>query len=282
MDCTVGTGGHSEYILKSTSKAGLICVDRDREAIRAARERLEGFSERTTFIKGNFKDIEEILKKSGVNKVNGILVDLGMSSMQLDDEDRGFSFMSDGPLDMRMDREAERTAADLVNNLPEDELADILKKYGEERYAVPIARKIVEVRESDPIERTGRLAEIVEDIVPRRNKHPATRTFQALRIAVNEELEGLEEFIKKAFDKLFEKGRMVVLSYHSLEDRIVKQIFRFLSKDCICPPDMPVCGCSKEKRAEVITKDPVTPSEEEIDENPRSRSAKLRAAQKVA
>lgn len=273
LDCTVGYGGHAEMILASPgSRVKLIGLDQDVRAIAFAQERLKRFGERVMLRKGNFRELKSHLTEIGAPNVDGVLFDLGVSSPQLEDPARGFSFMQDGPLDMRMDHAADVTAADLVNGRAEHELADIIFYYGEERYSRRIARAIVREREHRPIETTGALASLITGAVPsvyRRGRiHCATRTFQALRIAVNSELDRLEPSLGDAVDVLTSKGRICVISFHSLEDRIVKHTFRSLAQ-------------GPAARLALLTKKPVLPSEQECRENPRSRSAKLRVAERL-
>lgn len=292
LDATLGLGGHTEKILESSDKTQVIGIDRDREAIRLAEERLKKFGSRFRAFHANFKEIAEIVNIAQVSKLRGILADLGVSSLQIDNAERGFSFRQDAPLDMRMNVEGdEETAAELLARLSEEEIARIIFEYGEERHSRRIARWIVERRErGEPIETTKELANLVARAVGgvrgggHRQKdkiHPATRTFQALRIAVNRELEGLKEFIETSVDFLESDGRLVIISFHSLEDRIVKRTFQRLSGKCECPPRLPVCICGARRTIEVLTRRPVTPSQEEIDENPRARSARMRACQKL-
>lgn len=283
IDCTVGAGGHAERILELTSPDGVVVgIDQDEDILKIAEERLKRFGERVRLVHGNFSDIKGIIKDE---RADAILLDLGVSSYQLEDKERGFSFMSDAPLDMRMDKKAEITAADIVNKSSERELSDIIFKYGEERFAKRIASFIVNERGSKPVTTTTQLSNIIMKAIPARFRprdiHPATRTFQALRIAVNHELEILEKSILNAVDILKPEGRMCIISFHSLEDRIVKRTFQRLEKGCICPPKIPICQCGIKPSIKIITKRPVTPSEMEIKANPRSRSAKLRAAEKL-
>jgi 16S rRNA (cytosine1402-N4)-methyltransferase len=282
VDATIGLGGHAEALLEANPQARLIGIDRDPEALARSGERLGKFGNRVTLVGGRHETLFEILKQHGIGRAAGILADLGVSSMQLDDAGRGFSFRYDAPLDMRMGGDGV-TAADLVNGAEEDELVRILREYGEEPMARRIARAIVAARAEQPIETTSRLAEIIRS-VKRSRPHeidPSTLTFQALRIAVNNELVGLDRFIDDAVGMLEPGARLAVISFHSLEDRIVKRAFRRLKGECICPPGMPVCGCGAQQLIEVLTGRPVTASDEELDRNPRSRSAKLRAAEKV-
>lgn len=283
IDCTVGAGGHAERILELTSPDGkVVGIDQDEEILKIAEGRLKRFGERVRLMHGNFSDIKGIMKDE---KADGILFDLGVSSYQLEDKERGFSFMSDAPLDMRMDKKAETTAADIINSSSERELSDIIFKYGEERFAKRIASFIVREREKKAITTTLQLSNIITKAIPARFRprdiHPATRTFQALRIAVNHELEILERSLLDAVDILKPKGRMCVISFHSLEDRIAKRTFQRLEKGCICPSKIPICQCGIKPSVRIITKKPVIPAEEEINANPRSRSAKLRTAEKL-
>jgi 16S rRNA (cytosine1402-N4)-methyltransferase len=283
VDATLGLGGHAEAILQ-TPDTTLIGIDQDGAAIGYAVERLARFGDRLTIKKGNFSEIKTILESFGIAKVDGIIADLGVSSLQLDAEERGFSFRGDAPLDMRMDPTAGSTAADLLAELSEEEIANVIYQFGEERFSRRIARRIVERRNAgQPVTTTRELADIVERSVKRSPKdkiHPATRTFQALRIAVNREIEILEEFINDAVELLTDDGRIVIISFHSLEDRIVKQTFQKLTGKCMCPPRIPQCVCGASKKIEILTRKPVTASEIETDTNPRARSAKLRAAQR--
>ena len=282
VDATVGLGGHSEALLREHPRLRLLAIDRDPEALEKSRERLRPFADRVTFSRGRHEELIDILKQHGIGEISGLLADLGVSSMQLDDARRGFSFRHDAPLDMRMGSEGV-SAADLVRTLEEGDLARVLRDYGEEPMARRIARAIVEARSVAPIETTGRLAEVIRSVKKSRPHEidPSTLTFQALRIATNEELVGLEKFIDDAASVLEREARMAVISFHSLEDRIVKQAFRRLEGECKCPPGMPVCGCGAVALVRVLTGRPVTASEEEISRNPRSRSAKLRVAEKL-
>lgn len=281
VDATVGLGGHSEALLERHPDVRLIGIDRDPEALERSRERLSRFGDRVTLVRGRHESLIEILKQLQVETVSGLLADLGVSSMQLDDAERGFSFRFEGPLDMRMGAEG-RSAADLVNSLDEYELAKILREYGEERMAGGIARAIVKARGEEPILTTTRLSEVIRTVKrPRYNEiDPSTLTFQALRIATNEELIGLERFVDDAVSVLERGARVAIISFHSLEDRIVKRAFRRLKGECTCPPNLPVCGCGARAEIEILTGRPVTASEEEERRNPRSRSAKLRVAEK--
>jgi 16S rRNA (cytosine1402-N4)-methyltransferase len=285
VDCTVGLGGHSEAILKFSLDTRVIGMDLDPAALAYSRQRLAPFGDRFRAFQANFRAIDAVLQQAGERDPNGVLADLGVSSMQFDSPERGFSFRFDAPLDMRMDPGAGDTAADLLQQLPESEIARIIFEYGEERHSRRIARRIVERREQGkPITTTTELADLVRHAAgghKRQQIHPATRTFQALRIAVNHELEGLGEFVESAVDLLIPDGRFAGISFHSLEDRILKRELRKLSGHCECPPRMPVCSCGARKVVEVLTKRPVAPGDREIDENPRARSAKLRACRKL-
>jgi 16S rRNA (cytosine1402-N4)-methyltransferase len=285
VDCTVGYGGHSEAILKSSQNTRVLGMDLDPAALAYSRERLAPFGERFQAFKANFRAINAVLQQANEREPNGILVDLGVSSLQFDSPERGFSFRFDAPLDMRMDPTKGDTAADLLQQLPESEIARIIFEFGEERHSRRIARRIVECREQGkPITTTTELADLVRQATGghKRNQiHPATRTFQALRIAVNHELEGLGEFVESAVDLLIPEGRFVGISFHSLEDRILKRELKKLSGHCECPPRLPVCACGAREVVEVLTRRPVAPGFSEIDENPRARSAKLRACKKI-
>ncbi len=283
IDGTVGAGGHAAAILEASAPDGqLFGLDRDQSALKLAEQRLAEFGSRVHLVHSNFDQFRQVATQHNIPRAHGILLDLGISSMHVDQAERGFSFMADGPLDMRMDPTAGQTAADLVNHLPEKELADLLYQYGEERQSRRIARAIVKAR---PIRRTRELAQVIAGAVGGRREgsqgriHPATRSFQALRIAVNDELVALERALPQAINWLQPGGRLAVISFHSLEDRIVKQYFRQESQDCICPPEQPVCTCKHKATINIITKRPITPSLQEIDENPRARSAKLRVVE---
>ena len=286
VDATLGLGGHSREILERQPKARLIGLDQDADAIEIAKQNLAEFGDRVTIVHTNFVNIREALVELEIDSVNGIIADLGVSSLQFDSETRGFSFRFDAPLDMRMDAEGEYpTAAELLQTLSQEEIANTIYQFGEERFSRRIARRIVERREAgNPVATTRELAELVERAVPRSKKdkiHPATRTFQALRIAVNNELGVLENFLSDSVESLAPGGRLAVISFHSLEDRIVKQTFLKLSGRCQCPPRLPICQCGAVKKVEILTKKPVVPTETELSENPRSRSAKLRAVRKL-
>jgi 16S rRNA (cytosine1402-N4)-methyltransferase len=286
VDCTVGAGGHADAILEASSPDGrLLGLDRDPAAIALSRRRLARFGDRARIEHGDFRDLLASARRAGFFAVDGIVADLGVSSMQLDDRARGFSFRGDGPLDMRMDPSSGgSTAADLLASLPETEIRRILRVYGEERLAGPIARALVRRRESAPVRTSSELAALVERVAgPAARRfaiHPATRTFQALRIAVNRELEGLDAFVADAVSLLRRGGRLSVIAFHSLEDRAVKHAMRALAERCICPPGLPVCGCGRENVVRVLTAKPVVPSRPEVDSNPRARSAKLRAVER--
>ncbi len=279
LDCTAGAGGHSYGILEASSPHGqLLAIDLDPLAIQLTTERLKPFANRATVVHDSYINAARILQHQGWDKVDGIVLDLGVSSMQLDQEERGFSFRTDAPLDMRFDPTRGPTAADLLNNLSEKELADLIWRYGEERFSRRIARRIVQNR---PILTTSQLAEAVHSAIGTRGKiDTATRTFQAIRIAVNDELRTIEEAIPSLIELLNPKGRLAIISFHSLEDRIVKQTFRRESVDCICPPEQPICTCGHVASVRDLTRRPISPSEEEVRENPRARSAKLRVVEK--
>lgn len=284
VDATLGGGGHALKILSSVPRVRLLAIDRDAEAITRGKVLLEPFGERVTFIRDNFRNIGEIIATQGLSQVDGILADIGLSTFQLESEARGFSFMKDARLDMRMDKTQDKTAFDLVNTLDASELERIFSQYGEERFSRRIARRIVEQRGSAPIETTGELKDLIHSSIPAKYKRekidPATRVFQALRIAVNDELGSLSEFLDNAVGSLAKGGRLVVISFHSLEDRIVKRKFKEFSRDCICPPRIPKCVCDHVKSLELLTKKALRPTEEEVASNPRARSAKLRAARR--
>lgn len=285
VDCTLGGGGHARAIMeRSDGWARLIGIDRDPQAILAARQVLEPFGENVRIVQGNFKDLATLLDDVAAGQVDGILADLGVSSHQLDTAERGFSYHNE-PLDMRMGPDAPHTAAELLEQLEEDELVHILRTYGEERWAHRIAKAIVRRRAQRPIQTATDLAEIVKHAIPaaarRSGPHPARRSFQALRIAVNDELEALRRFLSVAVERLAPGGRIVVISFHSLEDRIVKQAFLNEARGCICPPELPVCACHRTPRLHILTRKPVVATKDEIEANPRARSAKLRAAMRV-
>ena len=286
VDGTLGGGGHAEAVLTRLGQADrLIGIDRDWEAVHAAGERLSTFGGRFTALHGNFFDMKALLGEIGVTEVNGILLDLGVSSHQLDKSARGFSYKTEAPLDMRMDQSAGLSAKDVVNTYPEAELARIFFEYGEERFSRRIAEKICRAREQYPIETTLQLAQIVREAIPAKYRnepqHPARRTFQALRIEVNGELKGLDHAVEQACDLLQKGGRLCIITFHSLEDRIVKQAFRRFENPCTCPPSAPICICGKLPKAKILTKKPLTASAEEEAQNSRSTSAKLRCIEKI-
>ena len=284
VDCTVGGGGHSFEIAKRMANGHLYAFDRDQEAIVASKERLKEF-DNVTFIHDNYKKAKEDLDNLGVAGVDGVLIDLGVSSPQLDHGERGFSFLHEGRLDMRMDRRQKLSAYEVVNTHPKEKLVEILYKYGEESNAKNIVQKIIEAREKSPIETTMELKNIVESAFPKKVIYGkggvSKQTFQAIRIEVNGELEGLEQALQNLVDLLGKGGRMAVISFHSLEDRIVKNLFKNLSTDCICPPKTPVCICGHKASVKLINKKPITASKEELEFNPRSSSAKLRIIEKL-
>ena len=279
IDATVGLGGHAEALLTRYPAARLIAIDRDPRALEIARDRLRKFEERVTFVQGRHERLIDILKQSKIDAASGVLADLGVSSMQLDDASRGFSFRFDAPLDMRMGPDS-TSAAELVNTLEESELRKILRDYGEEPMAKRIARAIVEAR---PLATTTQLADVIRSVKRAKPNDidPSTLTFQALRIAANEELVGLDQFVTDAVEVLESGARIAVIAFHSLEDRIIKRALRRLEGECICPPNLPVCGCGAKDVVKILTKRPVTASEDEVKRNPRSRSAKLRVAEKL-
>ena len=285
-DGTLGGGGHSEAILKRLGETGmLIGFDQDADAIEAASERLSPFGDKVRIIRSNYRNMREELVKLGISSLDGIVLDLGVSSYQLDHFERGFSYRGDAPLDMRMDQRQEKTAADIVNEYDEMSLQRILRDYGEERFAGRIARSIVQARAQSPIETTGQLTEIIRKAIPAKNRevggHPAKRSFQAIRIEVNGELDVLQDSLDEMIDLLNDGGRICVITFHSLEDRIVKNIFQKNENPCTCPPSFPVCVCGKKSKGRVVTRKPILPGEEEISENSRSKSAKLRVFERI-
>lgn len=285
-DGTTGGGGHSRLIAEQLNEKGrLICIDRDDAALTAARARLTGFACHIDFVKSNFMDMDQVFESLGVSAVNGILLDLGVSSHQLDTPERGFSYQNDAPLDMRMDRAQNLTAREVVNGYSEERLREIIGSYGEERYAGRIAAAIAARRERQPIETTAELSDIVRSAMPsaarREKQHPAKRTFQAIRIEVNGELSAVQTALDKAAPCLSTGGRLAVISFHSLEDRIVKQTFANLARGCVCPKEFPVCVCGRKPQVRLIGKGGVTASEDELRDNPRARSARLRTAEKL-
>ena len=285
VDCTAGGGGHSSAIAARLTTGHLYSFDQDEDAIKAASERLAPFGDKVTVIRENFRNAAATLRSMGIEHIDGATADLGVSSYQLDNEERGFSYMADAPLDMRMDRRGNLTARDVVNNYPEEELARILFAYGEEKFSRKIAAAIVREREAEPIENTLRLSDIIKNAIPAAARngghHPAKRSFQAIRIEVNSELSIIEPAIKELASMLNPGGRISVITFHSLEDRAVKNAFAELSSGCVCPPSFPVCVCGKKPMMKIVTKKPVLPADSELEINPRARSAKLRAAVKL-
>ena len=284
LDGTLGRAGHSREIAARLTTGRLVCVDRDQDALDAARERLAPWMDRISLVHSNFCELDAILDGLGLTGVDGMLFDLGVSSPQLDDAERGFSYMADAPLDMRMDRSDTLTARTVVNEWPREELRRIFSQYGEERYAGPIAAAIERRRQERPIETTLDLVEVIRSAMPakalREKQHPAKRCFQAIRIAVNDELSSVDRMIRAAVPRLNPGGRLAVISFHSLEDRIVKNGLAEFAKGCTCPPDFPVCVCGKEPVIRLVTRKPIVSGQQELEENPRARSAKLRVAEK--
>ena len=285
LDGTLGRAGHSLEIAKRLTTGRLICLDRDETAIQAAEIRLADYKDRVTLVHSNFSRIADVLQELDIDGVDGMLFDLGVSSPQLDEADRGFSYMHDAPLDMRMDRTAALTARDVVNGWSYEELRLILFEYGEERYAPAIAKAIVKRRQESPIETTGQLVDIIRGAMPpaalREKQHPAKRSFQAIRIAVNDELGELPPMLKAAAELLRPGGRLAVISFHSLEDRIIKKTLQELATGCTCPPNFPVCVCGKKPKMKLVSRKPIVAGEAELVYNPRARSAKLRVAEKL-
>ena len=285
LDCTLGGGGHSELIWKKLTTGRLIAIDKDEEALAFAKQRLAEYADKVTFVHSDFKRADEVLDEWNIDNIDGVLMDLGVSSYQLDAAERGFSYRFDAPLDMRMDKTQFLTAFNVVNEYNEMDIADILFRYGEERYARKIAANIIRYRADNTIRTTGQLAEIVEKSYPPKERfkggNPCKRTFQAIRIEVNGELRELDEIIGKLAERLNKGGRICVITFHSLEDRIVKREFQYLEAKCICPPKQPVCTCNKVQTVKIITKKPVVASEEELAVNSRAQSAKLRVAERV-
>ena len=286
VDCTLGGGGHSKGFLERISPDGtLIGIDQDTNALAAAQQNLCDYSGRVTYVHSNYSNLDEILNTYAPDGVDGILFDIGVSSHQLDEKDRGFSYMQDAPLDMRMDQSRSMTARDVVNTYSEDELHRIIKEYGEERWAKRIAKFIVEFRSKQPIETTGELVDIIKRAIPKgareEGSHPAKRTFQAIRIELNKELEVLQNNLDDMIELLNPGGRICIITFHSLEDRIVKTIFKKNENPCTCPSHFPVCVCGKESKGNVVGRKPILPSEEELEVNSRSKSAKLRVFERV-
>lgn len=285
VDGTLGGGGHSEEILKRNDTLRLIGIDRDTEAISAAQKRLDAFSGRVSFVNSNFSDIKSVLSSLNIEKIDGAVLDLGVSSYQLDNGERGFSYMKDAPLDMRMNQKDTKSAYDVVNGYERSELCDIFFRYGEEKWSKRIAEFIVKRREKEPIKTTKELSDIISAAIPagarEKGSHPAKRVFQAIRIEVNGELEILETAVRDFVSCLNSGGRLAIITFHSLEDRIVKQCFGELAAGCTCPRDFPVCVCGKKPAVKIITKKPIKPSKEETEINLRSKSAKLRIAEKL-
>ena len=285
VDGTLGLGGHSMEIARRLTTGRLIAIDQDETAIERSKVRLAPWADRITFVRGNFRSLGKILDDLGIERVNGMLFDLGVSSPQLDEAERGFSYMADAPLDMRMDQSAPVTASTVVNTWPERELVRILRDYGEERYANRIAANIVRAREKKPIETTLELVDIIKSAMPgaalREKQHPAKRSFQAIRIAVNDELGAVERMMQAAVARLNPGGRLAVITVHSLEDRIVKNAMNEAAQGCTCPKEFPVCVCGKTPRVRILSRKPILSSAQELAENPRARSAKLRVAEKI-
>lgn len=285
LDGTLGRAGHSREIAKRLTTGRLICVDRDDAALEAAKERLADWMDRVTLVHSNFDQVGDIVANLGLPGVDGMLFDLGVSSPQLDDGARGFSYMADAPLDMRMDRSEGLTAADVVNTWPQEELKRILFQYGEERYAPLIAAAIVRRRQERPIGTTLELVDVIKSAMPgkalKEKQHPAKRSFQAIRIAVNDELTAVERVMGDAISRLAPGGRLAVITFHSLEDRIVKNAMQEAAKGCTCPPEFPVCVCGRTPQVKLLTRKPVVAGQEELEENPRARSAKLRVCEKL-
>lgn len=283
-DGTMGGGGHSREILKKLENGKLIGFDRDGDAIKVCRERLAAFSDKVVFVNRNFNDVCDVLQELGIDGLDGAVLDLGVSSYQLDCEERGFSYNADAPLDMRMDQTASFSAYNVINEYTEKELADVILAYGEDRWAKRIAEFIVKEREIAPIKTTGQLVSIIKKAVPKGARqdgpHPAKRTFQAVRIEVNNELSGLSKAVEDFISVLKPGGRLCIITFHSLEDRIVKEVYTRLAKGCVCPGDIPVCVCGKTSQGKVVTRKPIAPGEAELTDNPRARSAHLRIFEK--
>lgn len=285
VDGTLGGGGHSLEICRRLGKNGrLIGIDRDMDAIRAAKDRLRDYADRVTIVHGNYQDIDSVLRGLSLSGVDGIVLDLGVSSYQLDNAERGFTYREDTPLDMRMDQSQSMTARDIVNNYSEQELYRVIRDYGEDGFAKNIAKHIVRRRQEHPIETTGELNEIIKAAIPARVRqntgHPSKKTFQAIRIELNRELEILEQSVDKMIELLNPNGRLCIITFHSLEDRIVKNIFRRNMNPCICPPEFPVCTCGRVSLGHVVTRKPIVPDEAELESNKRAKSSKLRVFEK--
>ncbi len=286
VDGTLGGAGHASHVCALLNENGrFVGIDQDNNALKVSGERLQGYKPEINLVKSNFVDVKDVLNNLNIEKVDGMLIDLGVSSHQLDEKDRGFSYMQDAPLDMRMNQDATYDAYDVVNNMAEDDLYHVIRDYGEEKWAKRIASFICEAREEKPIETTFELVEIIKKAIPKKARidgpHPAKRTFQAIRIAVNRELEIIEPTIRDIVDRLNPGGRLCIITFHSLEDRIVKQTFKQLENPCTCPSSLPICVCGKKPLVKVITRKPILPSNLEVEENPRSRSAKLRIVEKL-
>ncbi len=285
VDGTCGGGGHSFEIAKRLTTGRLIGIDQDEDAIKAASKRLSVYGDKITMVRNNFSELSDICKDLGIEKIDGLLIDLGVSSFQLDEAERGFSYSADAPLDMRMDQRKKLSAYDVVNTYSEEELRRILFEYGEEKFSAKIAEKIVSERSRSPIRTTLELSELIKSAIPAAARngghHPAKRSFQAIRIEVNGELDVISPAINSAASLLNKGGRMAIITFHSLEDRIVKQTYAKLAEGCVCPKSFPVCVCGNKPKIKIITKKPILPSEKELEENPRSRSAKLRVAEKL-
>ncbi|MFY9495036.1 MAG: 16S rRNA (cytosine(1402)-N(4))-methyltransferase RsmH [Limnochordia bacterium] len=285
VDCTLGAAGHSTAILAAEPTVRLIGIDQDPQALERASLRLAAYTGQVTLVQDNFRNLERILDGLGIGKVDGVLMDIGVSSPQLDDADRGFSYQQDAPLDMRMDPNQPIDAKTIINTYSAEELTKIIKMYGEERWASRISDFIVRERKRAPLETTGELVDLIKRAIPAKARatgpHPARRTFQALRIAVNDELNALQQGLEQAVEVLAAQGRLAVITFHSLEDRIVKNFFQEMLGKCICPPDFPVCVCGRTPQGRLVTRGPLLPSQEELEDNPRSRSAKLRVLEKL-
>ena len=285
VDGTLGRAGHAREIAARLQTGRLICIDRDQAALDAAPQRLGALMDKVTLVHGNFADLAAILDKLSIDGADGMLFDLGVSSPQLDDSARGFSYRTDAPLDMRMDRSSALSAYEVVNQWPEQQLKEILWRYGEERYAPAIAAAIVRARAQKPVETTMELVELIRGAMPpaalREKQHPAKRSFQAIRIAVNDELGAVERMLQDAIARLSSGGRLAVISFHSLEDRLVKTAFAQAARGCTCPPDFPVCVCGKKPLVRLVARKPIVADEQEVQDNPRARSAKLRIAEKL-